>query len=261
MLRIFLIAAFCSIAASSCRRDEVEIIPRGTMSKIYAEIFLLDQQMHQQDNVVQRIADTTKVYEPIFEKYGYTYENFIASESKYLEDPKRFVRMAKKAANILTHQLNELKNEKKIQDALLDASKGVSRFIPHRIYLLDTIKDASKLLDFDFRQGLDTIFEGPRMVVWADTLMLRDSLSAADSVALRDSLSRLDSISRRRSDSLAFLKSLPKLLEKTQKEEKSREAAEVEQSNIPTKIDDKDIPSERKLKFNKMRELRRAKDK
>ena len=54
---------------ASCGNRE-HIISRGDMARIYADMYLMDQWiMEHSEN--RRAADTSLVYNPIFEKYGY----------------------------------------------------------------------------------------------------------------------------------------------------------------------------------------------
>lgn len=153
------------------------------MAHIYADMFLADKQLRK-DGQLRRIADTSRVYEAIFEKYGYTLEDYNASQEKYILDARRYVKILKKSVTILEKENRILKEEKARLDAILMAKEGVLRFAPYRIYLLDTIACADSLLLFDFQQGLDTIFNGPGIIVAADTLV-RDSVAvtAVDSTS------------------------------------------------------------------------------
>lgn len=194
MKRLFsyLIVLLCLMPASSCHRKD-RVIPRDKMARIYAEIFLLDEQIDNQRQW-RRMADTSKVYEAVFEKYGYTAEDYRRSQEKYILDADRYTRILKKSVKILEKEKALLEEEKKKLDALAKASNNSKRFAPHRIYLMDTLGRDS-LLNFDFQKGLDTAYRGPEMIVWADTLKAyTDSLMRADSLRHADSLRRADSL-------------------------------------------------------------------
>ena len=70
------------------------------MARIYAEIFLLDERIDNQRQW-RRMADTSKVYEAVFEKYGYTAEDYRRSQEKYILDADRYTRILKKSVKIL----------------------------------------------------------------------------------------------------------------------------------------------------------------
>ena len=57
----------------SCGRGRRMISPTD-MSKIYADMLVMDQWLR--INAEGRKADTTLVYEPIFNKYGYTLDDY-----------------------------------------------------------------------------------------------------------------------------------------------------------------------------------------
>lgn len=85
----------------SCK--EGKVIPRGTMSKIYAEMFLADQWLR--DHPAARpVADTTLFYEPIFNKYGYRKIDYITSVDAYISDPEKFSKILKGSVSILEEQ-------------------------------------------------------------------------------------------------------------------------------------------------------------
>ena len=69
--------ALAAVSFVSCGGD-VKVIPKDEMAEIYAEMLLMDQWIaaHPQ---ARRTADTSFVYEPIFEKYGYTSDDYRSS--------------------------------------------------------------------------------------------------------------------------------------------------------------------------------------
>lgn len=87
------LAALCLAACTSAGK----IIPRKKMIRIYSDMFISDQwlSIHADANMA---ADTTLFYEPIFNKYGYTTEDYRASVEYYLKDPVQFSRMIKEVS-------------------------------------------------------------------------------------------------------------------------------------------------------------------
>ena len=106
------ISALAVLASAfvSCRR-EGKVIPRGEMAEIYAEMFVLDQEIAG-DPDIRREADTLFVYEPVFRKYGYTADDYRSSMAYYIQDPDRYVRILKRTVDILDGRRKELKSEK-----------------------------------------------------------------------------------------------------------------------------------------------------
>ena len=73
------------------------IIPRATLTDIYADMFLADQWLRDNSSERQR-ADTSLFYDPIFARYGYTFEDYDATVRKYMEDPEKFSKIFRDAA-------------------------------------------------------------------------------------------------------------------------------------------------------------------
>ena len=85
---LFLILTAALLCLSSCR-DRKDIIPKDTMSKIYYDIYMTDEAVDANYGL-RRMADTMRIYEPIFNKYGYTTEDYNRSVNFYLERPDKF---------------------------------------------------------------------------------------------------------------------------------------------------------------------------
>ena len=73
------------------------IIPRAVLTDIYVDMFLADQWLKDNSGERKR-ADTSLFYDPIFARYGYTFEDYDASVKHYLEDPEKFSRVFRDAA-------------------------------------------------------------------------------------------------------------------------------------------------------------------
>lgn len=82
-----------------CRRHPKKI-SRGDMISIYKEMLLTDQAVRE-DREMKKVADTSLVYEGIFEKYGYNTDDYIYSVSIYLKSPDKFSKLLKAVARDL----------------------------------------------------------------------------------------------------------------------------------------------------------------
>ena len=199
---LLLLAAI--VLAPSCRRSGPRVIPRGKLAKIYAEMFVTDQWI-QNTPKLRSIADTSLVYEPILEKYGYTSEDYQHSVQHYMDDPERFSRILRTTGEILDDQIKDLKRkQKELQE--LEAKRLAESKRKYPEYELwytelpprderdysDTISvgwdTASLMFKFRYMPRTDTIYEGVRMIVPADTLTVADSLAVTDSIAAVDSV-------------------------------------------------------------------------
>ena len=161
---------------ASCNRD---IIPRAVMADIYADMLLADQWLSDHPSERSK-ADTSLFYDPILDKYGYTFEQYDKTVKHYLEDPERFSKVFRAAADKLRNK-QKLYNRKK---ELADQVKAFNaQFIGYNTK--------------DFEQ--DTTLWSPPITdsLVLDSLrrqaLLRDSLLRA--AEIRDSLQR-DSLLR-----------------------------------------------------------------
>jgi hypothetical protein len=170
---VFLAVLVCICLFPSCRR--VKIMSEKDMAAVYAEMFLADQWLN--DNPSQRrTADTTRFYESIFRKFGYSFEDYDASLNYYLKNPEKFKKILDRAENKLRTTSKKLEDFKKAVERQNKILEGLG-------YLhLPVFGPDSMMVDGS--------------LIWAytrDTIALRDSI-LRDSV-VRDSIIR-DSILR-----------------------------------------------------------------
>lgn len=119
----------------SCNKKEGNIIPRDTLSEIYADMFVTDQLLYH-DIELRRMADTSWVYEPILQEYGYTVEDFRLSMIHYLNDSDRYARILKQTGILLEERLKELKKEQALNESANRMKEGILDFKPERIFCL-----------------------------------------------------------------------------------------------------------------------------
>lgn len=205
----YLFFFFVVIAFLSC--SDSKVIPKKKLSRIYAELFLADQWINSNYKAA-RTADTTYVYEAIFEKYGYDSTDYRASVEHYMEDPDRFARILRNSATILEERIDELKAEQRL--VLSRKPATLITFDFDRVMLLkphilpdllpkdsvDLYKDSSDFIIFDpFYKLKDKFLNTPVIpedfIEAADTLASTDSIQVADSLTVTDSLAVNDSLS------------------------------------------------------------------
>ncbi len=162
---------------SSCGRDEAKVIPRNTLAEIYAEMFVTDQWINSTQGV-RRMADTSLVYEPILEKYGYDSEDYRKSIDKYMDDPERFSRILRTTGEILDKRIAELKVEQEKLEALaripkIESDFEVGDYVPywndeyyvHYYDSLDVVLDsATRMYLLKSIERGDTLYDRIRMV-------------------------------------------------------------------------------------------------
>lgn len=190
---LVVLALAVGISLASCGKKE-RVIPKEKMAEIYAEMYVLDQWLDD-NRSLRREADTSLVYAPVLDKYGYTYDDYLNSVDVYMKDPTRYSRILRRTSEILGSRLTELKAEKKAQEDALKESRRLDS-LRNLIHLnvdslmnsmvrtapsdsLVTAFDSLGFVDFRFVQTSDTTYDGPAMVIRIDSLAV-----AADSLTV-----------------------------------------------------------------------------
>ena len=164
---------------------------------------LVVDQWVQLDQAVRKTMDTTLVYEPILEKYGYDSDDYRNSVYKYLDDPERFSRILREAAEIIDKRLVVLRKLKAEEDAKAARSEEMKQYavefnakdrFPYMydepyIHYYDSLAVDLDTLNNEYRfksvELADTIYEGVLMIVKADTVAVKDTIPAADSLVIK----------------------------------------------------------------------------
>lgn len=180
-----LVAALLLLCACSGRP---RIIPRGVLTDIYADMFLADQWLEDHRGERNR-ADTMLFYDPIFKRYGYTFEDYDASVRHYLKDPEKFSKVFRDASLKLRDKREVFGKKSERLEQIKEFNASIRGYVQHDFHK-DTLVWRSRYKD--------------SLLV---ALRIQDSLMK-DSLYL-DSL-RLDSLRRDslRLDSLDKLKAL-----------------------------------------------------
>lgn len=198
---------------SSCKMEEDKVIPRKKMARIYAEMLITDQWI-QADSDLRKLADTTLIYEPILEKYGYDSEIYRRSVFEYLDDPERFSRILRRTVNIIDKRIDELNRQldedKKLKDRLAKSErfKVDYKMEDHFPYVfrepyvhyydslfveMDTLTNSYMIKEIELS---DTLYDGIEVIIKLDSTAVLDSIARVDSLARADSLARVDSLAR-----------------------------------------------------------------
>lgn len=205
LFRNIFAAAMLALAVVSCSRKG-RVIPKDTLSQIYADMFLVDQWISK-DRDRMKAADTTLVYEPILARYGYDARDYRATVAAYLSEPDKYADVFKGSTAILKAYIDDMVRADEIK-AKLDS---IHRARARRKWLNFETDNLDSLL---FSPGrLDSIcgilpFVPPSMdtaaVQGADTLLLQSPDSAGAAVHVKEPLDR--PVPVRRPDSIARLK-------------------------------------------------------
>lgn len=189
-LRVIHIFAVCAALSFfvGCSCNKPNIIPRGKMAHIYAEMLVVDQWLLEHMRYRSQ-ADTSLVYEPIFESYGYTTEDYRASVEYYMNDPERYSRILRNTSEILQEKIEELTLLKAKEDKV----KAIVpyRINPDRLYfgrskdrlweygdsVSAALDSVTPVYELGFHEVSDTVFDGLNMIINVDTLAVKDTIS------------------------------------------------------------------------------------
>ena len=94
------ILVFVLLALTVLSCGKARVIPRGKLVDIYAEMFLTDQWLRDNQDV-KKTADTLLVYEPIFNRYGYTTDDYLKTVEHYMREPDKYAKILKNTAKKL----------------------------------------------------------------------------------------------------------------------------------------------------------------
>lgn len=180
---IVLILALVLVLVPSCRKDSAKVIPRSKLARIYAEMLVTDQWIISTPKI-RNIADTSLVYDPILEKYGYTPEDYQQSVMYYLNDPERFSRILRTSGELLDKELKVMRKQqaKILRIKALMASLTIPELVlfqkdfpdKDNYNWSDSLKvrwDSLGNMWVTVREPrVDTVYEGVRLVVPVDTV-------------------------------------------------------------------------------------------
>ena len=190
-LRRICVLAAAALLVISCGRNG-RVIPAHKLSKIYAEMLVLDQRIRNNPQLAST-ADTTLVYEPILNKYGYSGKDYAKSVARYMKDPEAFGKIFKDTREILDSHIKELKAAERARqkaDSLRNAIEAKT-FLRAPIYMdiaCDTVRIDTVAVSIDslgiysWRRFVpDTLYDGPvyRLRAKADTVAVADTLAKA----------------------------------------------------------------------------------
>lgn len=201
ILKLIFPVVVAIILFSSCSSEEGKVISRRDMAEIYAEMLLTDQWITSRPELRKK-ADTSLVYEPILNKYGYTTRDYIHTMDKYMDDPERYSRILRSTGVILDSKLQELQVKREELQRLEEIRKRldkvraeVSKYITYKTHYPDTSRkeydyipdsltvwvDSNCIYCLELIFSHDSLIDGPRLVA-VDTVEVADTLVKADTL-------------------------------------------------------------------------------
>ena len=185
------------LAVAACQGPR--IIPKNTLTDIYEEMFIVDQQIRER-NIPHAQMDTMLVYEAVFNKYGYNTDDYLLSLRHYLKDPERFAKVFEEVAKRLEKEVDAL-------DRLMDYEKELEEKRSQKHPQLDSML-ASFSKDAAYRGLARFERDSSRYGTWFSLVPIREDtlMIPVDSLEVRMARkARLDSLAAVR-DSLAAAK-------------------------------------------------------
>lgn len=184
-----LLALSCLLAGCA---HHGRVIPEEKMARIYRDMFLSDQWVRDVPGARVK-ADTTLFFDPIFKRYGYSFEDYDRSIHYYLDHPEKYSKILNNASERLRRESERL--------SLLQADRRAveqERDRLHELYATDwNFRDESQCWEQD--RILWPVAQEPADTAAAvsDSLVLPEGLDLPPIPSLRDSIARMDSASRK----------------------------------------------------------------
>ena len=163
---------------------------------------LVMDQWAQSESHLRATADTSLIYEPIFDKYGYDIKDYTRSVEYYMQDPERFSRILRESIDILDgriEELNELKQQLKRQEEIKSfvTDFDISEFYPYLsdepyVHYYDSLAveaDSGYVYRIVPIERADTLFDRLVMVINRDTTVV-DTLAVQKETIKEESVEK-----------------------------------------------------------------------
>jgi hypothetical protein len=203
ILHIFAVSV-AAVVCLACSSDKASVIPRGKLARIYAEMLVTDQWILAEPDF-RRVADTTLVYEPILQKYGYDTQDYIKSVGYYMNDPERYSRILRTTAELLEERITELKVLKEAYKRKLEIESfvtdfDISEFYPYLseepyVHYYDSLAveaDSSFVYHLVSIERADTLYDLLRMVIRTDSLAVDSLVVPKDTIEEKPVITNTD---------------------------------------------------------------------
>ena len=202
--------SLAAVLFSSCNMGGEKVIPRAKLSRIYAEMLMTDQWI-QSTPGVRLIADTSLVYAPILESYGYTTEDYMRSVDAYMDDPERFSRILRQTSAILDKRMKELRKlqgemEEARLAAIIKTDFKAEDLFPYLgaepyVHYYDSIAfepDSTTLMYMLVPiERADTTYDQLRMIIRTDTLAVDSLKTEAIREEIREEVRKEEEVQNR----------------------------------------------------------------
>jgi len=135
-VHIFLLLALWPVF-TGCGRPR--IIPEKKMVRIYKDMFIADTWIRDRKDV-RKLADSSLVFDPIFERYGYRFEDFDESVRYYLDKPDLFLKIVNQASDEVRAVGDRLSAEADAEKEWQEELDGYRRSYTYRDFSSDSLR-------------------------------------------------------------------------------------------------------------------------
>ena len=118
------------------------VIPADKFVRIYHDMFLADQWLRDHQDARKR-ADSTLFFDPVFRRYGYTFEDYDRSVHYYLDKPEQYAKILDRAGERLRKEAERMQAE---ADALTARDIELDRYrrgYQRKLFPVDSLHWAS----------------------------------------------------------------------------------------------------------------------
>lgn len=133
---ILVLSAFLLVAVQGCSR-RARIIPEEDFINLMMEMFIADQWLREHGDARDQ-ADTTLFFEPIFQKYGYSFKDYDASLYHYTGKINRFSEMVYEAVGKMEKLKLQYAELVKLQREVLRKNQELLVPYEEKIFYSDT---------------------------------------------------------------------------------------------------------------------------
>lgn len=116
MSRRIVILAFSILCCVSCGSAIARRIPKDTMARIYADMYIADQ-WFLNNREERRTTDTLAVYEPIMKRYGYDFADYDKTVKWYVDHPDKLLKVVLAARDMIEDKHQQFEKYLDIQEA------------------------------------------------------------------------------------------------------------------------------------------------
>ncbi|MDR0725186.1 MAG: DUF4296 domain-containing protein [Prevotellaceae bacterium] len=188
MFKKVFIVFILAVSAVSCSRQR--IIPENVLSEIIYKMYITDAVLLTHESSILRYKDSLKIYEPIIEKYGYSFDDLRRTFLKYTASDGKLQSVLKKVLKRIEDEKNIYKEPARIEklsenmnvgtDSVSILSRTVNR---QNIEVRLSEKGVYDISASYFFYKNDST-KNPKMAVWLESAMHKDSVMEKQEICL-----------------------------------------------------------------------------